>query len=60
MSDLDVGDWVRFYQAGYLQIGIIQYIGDPDYQGRRELKTDQGSIREDYILECRAKGDSDE
>ena len=55
MSDFKEGDWIRFYQAGYLKIGVIQYIGTPDYKGVRDLKTDQGSTREDCVLECRKK-----
>lgn len=51
-----VGDWVRFYQLGYLKIGVIQYIGEPGYKGVRDLKTDQGSTREDCVLEKRGEG----
>ena len=50
-----VGDWVRFYQSGKLVIGQVEYIAKSTITGRYELKTDIGSVTEEYVLEVRKK-----
>lgn len=48
------GDWVRFYQSGKLVIGQVEYI-IKGITGRYEIKTDIGSVTEEYVLEVRKK-----
>ena len=48
------GDWVRFYQSGKLVIGQVEYI-TKGITGRYEIKTDIGSITEDYVFEVRKR-----
>ena len=51
-----VGDWIRFYQSGKLVIGQVEYIGK-GLTGRYDIKTDIGSVTEDYVLEVRKAND---
>ena len=53
MDNIKVGDWVRFYREGKLVIGVVQYIGHKDCLGNKEISTDNGVVREDYIKEIR-------
>jgi len=48
------GDWVRFYQSGKLVIGQVEYI-TKGITGRYEIKTDIGSITEEFVLEVRKR-----
>ena len=48
------GDWVRFYQSGKLVIGQVEYIAK-GITGRYEIKTDIGSITEDFVFEVRKR-----
>ena len=45
------GDWVRFYRAGNLVIGVVQYVKmEFCYE---YYQTDTGTVREDSVLEVR-------
>lgn len=49
------GDWVRFYQAGTLVIGVVEYIRDGfPHALKPEYYTNVGVVVEDRILEVRA------
>jgi hypothetical protein len=50
------GDWVRFYQSGKLVIGQVEYI-TKGITGRYEIKTDIGSVTEDFVFEVRKSND---
>lgn len=48
------GDWVRFYRAGSLVIGIVAYVRKDDrYPFSERALTDAGSVPVDSILEVR-------
>ena len=47
------GAWLRFYQAGRLVIGQVEYV-ERDLLGYTNYATDQGSVREDAVLEARS------
>jgi len=53
MYDTKVGDWVRFYQAGTLVIGVVQYVGKKDVLNKRDIMTDVGIVSEGSIIEAR-------
>lgn len=52
--NINVGDWIRFYQSGVLVIGVVQYL-EKDLLGYMVAKTDIGAVDTRYILEARSK-----
>ena len=54
MTDIIVGDWVRFHRNGCLYIGVVEYIklGD-SYPYKKELIVSCGTLYEDEVLEVR-------
>lgn len=49
-----VGDWIRFYQAGRLVIGVVSYIEfNSTFDSCPRYQTDLGEVSEDYIKEGR-------
>lgn len=52
MTDIKIGDWVRFMCGGRLVIGVVNYI-KPDAGFGRMIMTECGETRESYILEKR-------
>ena len=52
-NEIEVGDWVRFYQNGKLVIGQVEYIREGKFTGEKEYHTDIG--RTTHILEYRHK-----
>lgn len=52
MMEVNVGDWVRFYQNGIMVIGVVQYV-QKDLLGYWVAKTDIGSVDVRYVLEKR-------
>lgn len=50
-----IGDWGRFYQAGELVIGCVQYIIERarNYPNDKQLCPDRGMIDVSNILEAR-------
>jgi hypothetical protein len=48
-----VGDWVRFYRNGTLDIGVVCYVRKNDLLQTEDYLTDQGSVHESQILEVR-------
>ncbi len=48
-----VGRWVRFYNAGKIVIGCVQYASENKYDGEIELSTDAGTVSPEYVLEWR-------
>ena len=57
MDDIDInqGDWVRFYQAGIMVIGVVQYI-IKDITSYRQVCTDIGMVSIENVLEVRRQG----
>jgi hypothetical protein len=53
MSQVSVGDWVRFYRDGVLVIGRVEYVKIDPVLHESEYMTDRGSISKDSILEVR-------
>ena len=49
---IKVGSWIRFYQGGFLVIGVVQYI-EKDLLGYWIAKTDIGQVDTRYVLEAR-------
>ena len=49
---IKVGSWVRFYQGGYLVIGVVQYL-EKTSLGYWIAKTDIGTVDTRHVLECR-------
>lgn len=45
------GDWVRFYSAGKLVIGVVQYTAER--HGSKYLCTDVGEVEANTVLEIR-------
>ena len=52
-KEIKVGTWIRFYQAGELVIGKVEYIKVDPVLGNRTFSTDQGAAEEDDVLEFR-------
>ena len=52
---VNTGDWVRFYQAGKLVIGVVQYITPDEFDStNNDVATDVGVINEGDIVEKRS------
>lgn len=50
----EVGDWVRFYSAGKLVIGLVEYISPPSLIAHDDtLMTSAGSVNSENVLERR-------
>ncbi len=50
-----VGDWIRFYEAGKLVIGVIEYITIGSILNDVTYNTNIGNVDEEYVLEIRTK-----
>lgn len=49
-----VGDWVRFYRNGKLEIGVVNYIRKSnDAIPKIELYTDNGCVHVDAVIEVK-------
>lgn len=55
IAQVQVGDWVRFYQNGKLVIGSVQYVKKKQFDSDYEICTDVGSVSSDYVEEVRSK-----
>jgi hypothetical protein len=65
MYQIEVGDWVRFYNNGKLVIGQVEYVVkeriptlnsfDTPAKAGFDVKTDIGSVNSCYVLEVRKK-----
>ena len=53
MTEIYVGDWVRFYLLGQFTIAEVRYIKHGGHPDGDRFCTDQGEIRRDDILEVR-------
>lgn len=52
--DIQAGDWVRFYSAGRLVVGAVQYVQrETRFPYTLMAMTDVGSVDVDYVLEAR-------
>lgn len=50
-----VGDWVRFYQAGVLVVGVVEYVTDSSAYGeQRRYLTNVGPCDGSQLIEVRA------
>ena len=52
-EDVKVGDWVRFYRAGKLVMGVVMYIHKEGVLHKIELQTDNGAVDLDSVIEKR-------
>jgi hypothetical protein len=51
---VQAGDWVSYYQAGKLVVGVVRYVRDrKQYPYEPEVLCDIGSVDLDAILEVR-------
>ena len=53
ITNVQVGDWVRFYRNGQMVIGVVQYIAEKSALLGTDLFTDQGSVDVKHVLEIR-------
>lgn len=53
-KNIEAGDWIRFYCAGELVIGQVEYTSKSTI-GTRYLQTSEGEVSEDSVLEVRKK-----
>ena len=51
--DIDVGDWVRFYQNNRMVIGEVQYVLTSYGSFSPDIQTDIGAVCREGILEVR-------
>lgn len=55
-KQIKIGDWVRFYCAGKLVIGVVEYIeSQGDVLNRTWLLTSEGRIDRDAVVEHRSR-----
>lgn len=52
--DIKPGDWVRFYSAGELVVGVVEYVRR-NVLGDEEICTDIGCIMPTSVLEVRPR-----
>lgn len=50
---IEVGDWVRFYNGGRLVIGKVEYVNTNNSLPGFDVKTDIGSVGSEYVVEVR-------
>lgn len=53
--NFEVGDWIRFYQAGMMVIGEIKHISTQPTTGFLMFETTCGVTNEKGVLELRKK-----
>jgi len=55
MTNIQVGDWVRFYRGGVMVTGVVEYVTKHSVLNKYNLCTDVGSVDTESILEVRKK-----
>ena len=51
--NIEINDWVRFYQNCVLVIGCVEYINTNPYGHPKQISTTMGEVSEKYVLEVR-------